>query len=293
MEWSMLPAFVRYQKGNSSEKKKHTIHANGETTMQLDSRDLVNIPSFELKGNLLVNLNVSHNKIRDLPRLPDTIRFLDIAYNEIENIVELPRSLTNLLCGFNQLTTLGDLTHLKDLTVLACESNKLKELELPENMYFLNARYNLLENIDSFPDSIRYLNLCNNRIENIGKLPRYVEELNISDNFIQVFHTDLFDSTSHLKRFNCKGNRLENIQYLPSSLEYLYCCENRLTYIDLPSSLEYLYANDNQLTEFSYLPDSLKILFVYNNPMIYPFSEKNVKNIREYIREHEPLFLLK
>jgi hypothetical protein len=292
----MLPGFVRYHKKTPSVSPQHITDDNdGEITVDKSYQDLVEIPSFEFfhKTNRLVQLNVSHNKIREIRMFPDTLRVLNIEYNEMENIGSLPTSLTNLICCYNRLTSLGDMSRLKCLTVLSCQSNQLRELSLPENIYFVNVRFNRLENMDSFPDSIRYLNVSNNQIKTIEKIPKHLEDFNCGDNQIAEFLPTLFTETQNLKRLNCKGNQLENIEYLPDSLNYLYCVCNRLTHIYLPNEIEYLYANDNQLTELPYLPDSLKMLFLYNNPTMYPFTDCTAEKIRQYIREHEPLYILK
>ena len=296
---TMLPTYIRYRDKTTlnEKKKKYVIYRNGEAKVQMDSEDLAELPllddSFLQKNIPLVELNVSHNYIREILVFPDTLRVLNIEYNEIGNIGPLPKELTNLMCGYNQLTTLGDLTQHKQLTVLSCESNRIQRLDLPEGIYFVNARYNQLENIDLFPDSIHYLNVSHNQITKMERIPNHLEELNCSNNLLSEFGAFLFLETHSLKRLNCGNNFLKNMDSLPESLHYLYCCWNQLTSIDLPTKLEYLYANNNEISELAYLPDSLNILFLYNNPLIYPFTDCTAEKIRQYNRENEPMYVLK
>lgn len=78
-------------------------------------------------------LDFSHQKLKELPEIPDNTTHLDISYNNIKFIDKLPSKLVYLNCSFNQLKTLPS---------------------LPKTLTYLNISHNLFQKQPSVNNSI-------------------------------------------------------------------------------------------------------------------------------------------
>jgi Leucine-rich repeat (LRR) protein len=280
----------------SNNRLRH-LHISAENTPVLNnvSCEKNNIETLELPDTVTF-LNARHNKISEIRKLPELLRILHIENNQLTELTHLPKNLHVLNCAHNLLTHIENMHDLSKLYYINCADNQIKHIELPERVHHVNVRNNFLETIDHFPDFIILLNVSNNLIQHIGRIPTKVEDLSISKNQITELSAELFYGLSDLSRFSCKHNLLKSIDYLPDSIEYLYCSENQIKELYLPSQIMYIYASNNLIEQIPELPNTVRILVLNNNPLIYPFQNNDIeliKKIHEYNKENQPMYVMK
>ncbi len=169
-------------------------------------------------------LNLSDKGLKELPEIESYINFVDCSNNNIEYIESIPDNVISLNCGFNPLKSLDfvknsklrylyiqgvkfvplreipntlmyldcrhchleSLPDLKNITILNCKGNKIKELILNDFIGTLDASKNLLTNINKFPSNLRYLDLSHNKLKNIPPLHEYIMYLQLGKNPFDV-----------------------------------------------------------------------------------------------------------
>ena len=87
-------------------------------------------------------LYFSNNQLTNLPKLPESLKYLDCANNQLTSLPNLPESLINLYCDNNQLTSLPNLP--ESLINLYCVSNNLPYEITLDNFRDHNNRLKLL-----------------------------------------------------------------------------------------------------------------------------------------------------
>jgi hypothetical protein len=113
------------------------------------NNSIIIIPSLQ-KYNKLIELYCSHNRLEQLPQLPDSLEELYCDNNQITQLLSLPKYLKILMCNWNQITRLPPL---QDLEVLSCRNNQLTRLpRLPNSLKELNCYYNQLTKLPSLSD---------------------------------------------------------------------------------------------------------------------------------------------
>jgi len=198
--------------------------------------------------------------IDTIPPLPKNLKYLDIRSTEITELPELPEGLIKLYCKDNpQLTTIKNVPHsIKYFTAYYCNLTHIPNF--PENAETINIYGNWkLGEIPSFPDNTKYINIQNCTIRKIDKFP------------------------SKLINIDCSVNCLKYLPNLPSSLEYIYCNENKL--LELPklihlSKLQLFDCSNNQIKYIPPLPPIKKSIddtnysfnISYNKVKMMPYN---------------------
>lgn len=118
---------------------------------------------------LLQQLDVSENFLDQLPRL-DQLRdltYLNVSGNRLRQIPSLPGSLIHLECTRNRLTHLPDLSYLTKLNQLLCSFNALEKLPdlSATRLVLLDARCNALRRKPVLPAWIRFVLLDGNPMD--------------------------------------------------------------------------------------------------------------------------------
>ncbi len=169
---------------------------------------LTNLPM--LPENLVI-LKCYHNALAELPRLPHTLRHLDISYNNFIILPDLPPNLEYLSCTHNFLEFIGQLPN--SLIHLYCCNNNLKYLPelgpreeckrgmcygdfspsknesvpcLHYKLSFVSCAYNPLE---SFPESFKKCMKCEG--QNIKLWNDYTDRIYCGD-CSRVFAIDCY-----------------------------------------------------------------------------------------------------
>lgn len=89
----------------------------------------------------LMYLNIEGNPIQELPDLPKTLRVLRASFCALSDIPSLPQKLESLILGFNHLRSLPPLP--EGLDLLDIQENEIRELPyLPESLRVLRLNGN-------------------------------------------------------------------------------------------------------------------------------------------------------
>jgi hypothetical protein len=224
----------------------------------------------------LTNLDVSGNKLEELPLLPETLTTLDVSGNELTALPPLPLTLTTLDVSDNKLpglpylppvletldasgNVLTALPALSDtLTALNVSGNELPGLpNLPPTLTALDASDNALEGLPNLPPTLTALNVSDNALKGLPNLPPTLTTLDASDNELP----GLPGLPPALTTLNVSGNELPALPPLPPTLTTLDASDNALEGLPgLPPALEALNISNNQLTALPPLPGTLKEL---------------------------------
>lgn len=229
------------------------FHLEELTTLDLSHNKLKEVPEGLEKAKSLLVLNLSHNNIETIPtalfiHLTDLL-FLDLSHNKLETLPPQTRRLANL-----QTLILAD---------NPLELFQLRQLPSLQNLEVLNMR-NTQRTLLNFPTTLDTLsNLAELDLSqnNLPKVPDCVynlpnlKRLNLSENTI----TELSSSVENWQRLEVLNLSRNELTTLPASLcklmqlRRLYLNDNRLDFEGIPSgigklcSLEIFSASNNLL----------------------------------------------
>lgn len=209
--------------------------------------------------------------------------------------IDLPESTkTIIISGCPNLKIINFPKNLKTYHNLSNDIN-IKELNLPDNLEFIelthnsitnlddlpvssnlirmNCSYNSIEKLNNLPNNLKILDCSNNLIKNLDLLPENLIILNCSHNRI----TQLQNLPNSLINLICSHNELIELNVLPNNLKTLICKFNYIHSINLPDSIIYVDAHNNTLET---LPKLNKYLYLANYSLIeYPSKSDEIKNI--------------
>ncbi|CAH0722441.1 unnamed protein product, partial [Brenthis ino] len=196
--------------GNSG-LKQHYETASKTGVLRISDHKLKEIPEdvFSLSESLR-NLDLSKNKISQIPEDLSLLKLLKQLNLSSNNIQIIPASLSNLKklellnISFNSISTLPDsLLNLSNLKQIYLNNNKFKTF--PKQLLGLH--------------SLEVIDLSNNKMTEIpsGMSNLYVTELNVSQNEISALSEDLY-LAPRLKILRLEENCLSLDAILPSLL---------------------------------------------------------------------------
>ena len=212
----------------------------------------------------LKRLDISnYGLIEELSDLPDSLEYINVSNNKIKQIPNLPYFLASLNCSSNHLIELPTLPN--SLRSLWCYSNQLRQLpNLPHNLEQLSCAYNNLTNLVNLPLTLTYLDCsnCNLISLDVSYLTNLIE-LKCNENKLSKLSLP-----NSLTKLYCDSNYLTELPKLPDTLTVLYCNSNHLTELSsLPNSLIRMSCSSNKIIELVSLPESLKFLDCSSNQL--------------------------
>lgn len=282
-----------------------------DLTVDAESISLVNNNLLYLPFKLgnIQSLALSYNGLSEIefPKLPESLKHLDISNNKFKSLPPLPSGLVSLHCDNNQLTDIKELP--PSLVSLTLGSQNIKSiLFLPNSLESLDLSHTDIESID-LPPELKEVNLSKTKIKSIV-FPNQLLKIDMSETSVAMPHTlpnhliEFYCSKqdseylpilpSTLEKLDCSFNKLKVLNDLPQSLSWLRCSNNEIEKITLPLNLTYLAADNNLLTEID-LPKNLENIWLSNNKLktlVAPPSAK-VLNITNNLFESFDLKLAK
>lgn len=172
-----------------------------------------NLLEFFADGNLflnLVELNLSYNKLTNIPLIPPNLKKLNIERNELEKIENLLDSqLEYLNISGNDIQTLEGLP--STLKKLEIDKNSITILDISNliQLEYLNASSNDIVTINNnFPESLIHIKLDHNQLESLPDINSNIVTLEISDN--QLKSLPKIKTFDYITKLNISFN--ENIK---------------------------------------------------------------------------------
>lgn len=146
---------------------------NNHQPHEILSLDCLGLTSLPKLPNSLKNLDVSGNQLTNLPEhLPDSLQELDVSDNQLTSLPELPDSLQELSVSDNQLPSLPE--------------------HLPKSLKSLYASDNQLTSLPELPDSLQNLSVSNNQLTRLPEhLPKSLENLSALGNQLSSLPKDI------------------------------------------------------------------------------------------------------
>ncbi|KAL1496165.1 hypothetical protein AB1Y20_014782 [Prymnesium parvum] len=109
-------------------------------------------PEDLLHFSKLLSLDLSHNSLPELPRLPTSLLHLNLSYNHLESAERLGAltSLVELNLGYNLLTSVAPLERLANLQVLLLPANRISALHglaALSRLSLLDLKHNYIDKV--------------------------------------------------------------------------------------------------------------------------------------------------
>ena len=145
--------------------------------------------------NDIIGIDCSDCKLKELPRLPNSLMELNCNNNLLKELPELPNSLMDLHCGNNMLKRLPELP--SSLRLLACYENNLIVLpKIPNSVEHLYCGNNKLKLLPKLPNGLNGLSYYSNCLTFLPKLP---------PNFKDCFYNRLNNPVDDYIHNKCDG----------------------------------------------------------------------------------------
>ena len=266
--------------------------------VSLTNRNLTAIPFVIPKKNSVVVLDISNNKIHQLPETLKKVQNLNFSGNGLR---KMGRKLIQSILVMTQLEVLdlssNDLDEIPDflagfkmLKKLDFGGNKLSKLPPLPNIEILNLSGNRFARLPKVPLSVLGISLNMNVIEVFDvKLPNTkvitmemnrirrvmlndqlanLEVLDLSFNFLEEL-PDMFAALPKLRNLNVSHNKLRPFPVLPKGVKNVNVSHNQIT--ELPNDLvsyemlQTLEMDYNKVRALPALPESLVLISVIGN----------------------------
>jgi len=220
----------------------------GTLTKLCICRNLVNYLNGNMKFSSLQIIDLSRNRLSDLPNLRHVFpraKKIDLSYNLLSVFPVLPRQLSFLSLNNNLISRVP--SDIKKNTCLA----------------YLDISNNLITNVPTLPPSLHTLIMNNNIIETIeGSSVSELSTLSVHCNMLTEFPKLLFSLPTNLK---LSYNMIKNVKvsYIPQNVTYIDFSFNKIETI--PDS-------------FFSLPCLISVNLAYNNLKFLPktFSSSKI-----------------
>lgn len=238
-----------------------------QNTLEIVDQNLEVVPYRIPKINKLQVLNLSGNRIMDLPPRLNHLTTLILVANQIS---EFSPKMISAILGYKSLQKLNISNNL--LSEIPPQFTKIETLKQ------LLVGGNLLSEIPEITSPIDTLALMQNRFTTVPKLPKSILNLSMEYNLLEVFDTPI----PTLVRLFLNMNRITSIDPGLSfqNLETLEIAKNRLNSIpDLTAfapNLTKFDASLNYFTEFPIFPPSIKEISLVGNRI------KNISSLVQF-----------
>jgi uncharacterized repeat protein (TIGR01451 family) len=250
------------------------LNCSSNLLPSLNVQGLSNLQNLDCSSNLLPSLNVQGLS---------NLQILSCGYNQLPNLeVHGLINLQELNCAENLLTSIN-LQGLTNLHVLNVDFNQISNLDVEEliNLYGLYCRRNRLSSLNLQTLTNLSALYCEwNQILSLNVQPlRALYSLDCSHNQL----TSLNVQGLPLHTLRCTDNQLTSLNVQRMNVYELHCSNNYIT--DL--KMDYMYmlytlnACNNPISCVSYLPESLRAIYVWDTyitcyPNYLPYLQFNL-----------------
>ncbi|OHT16600.1 protein phosphatase 2C [Tritrichomonas foetus] len=267
----------------------------------LKGKGLKTFPFIIPPDHQITSIDISYNRILEIPPNLKQLHFLDYGHNNIksissnlENVLTSYSSLSELNLAGNSLSEIpSSLTTLKTMRSLYINQNQIKEFNLKfKSLQSLDLSCNLLSQFNAITNSLTILNLSFNRLTSLTFFSSNLKELNLSGNdlselpenicFETLFVLNIsYNKIISLKHLSKITPQLEVINFsynaiksfpdpLPLTIMNINAIHNQIT--NMPTLINYtnlksLLLDENQITTLPSLPPSIVEITLENNSL--------------------------
>ncbi|XP_014781364.1 toll-like receptor Tollo [Octopus bimaculoides] len=236
-----------------------TIHPNAFAasksliTLTLSGNKITSLPKFAFKGldsleilNLndnqisifdenvflslskLSSLDLSTNSLNHIPKLPSSIKLLQLKQNNIKKIssvLNTTKNLEYLVLADNEIEIIENdaFSHLQSLRILNLKNNKITNINKHHfknlhKLWGLNIAFNSITELGydtiSHLQSLRDFYCQNNHLTTLAKamFPKYLRLIDLSHNYIKFLTDDIIHDMNDLTELNLRSNRLSTVR---------------------------------------------------------------------------------
>ncbi|KAK4208895.1 septation initiation network scaffold protein cdc11 [Rhypophila decipiens] len=201
----------------------------------------------------LESLDVSHNQVRNLTGIPESVRQLKINHNQLSGLTAWNHliHLQYVDVSNNGLTSLGAFKNLVHLRSLRADNNQITSLDgikFHDGLLSLRARGNNIAQLDFWSNKLvrlAELDLKDNKIARVTGLQNLpcLSSLNLENNQLESF------SIEAPAEDDAPSSAVEPVQKKMETLRYLHLNDNKLSKLDirLLPHLRLLHADRNRL----------------------------------------------
>ncbi|KAL9052851.1 MAG: hypothetical protein Q9162_005150 [Coniocarpon cinnabarinum] len=209
----------------------------------------------------LEELNASNNELQHLSGVPASLRKLDMSNNRLTSLTDLShlRNLQSVHLSHNSITTIagfGSLTHLRELNLAHNCIDEIDGLLDLDGLIAVDLSHNKISSVDLTSAqlmSLKTMDLSHNYISSISGLSSLtsLKKLDVTDNRLSQFMSPNLVTNSSLKNLTIKQNQIERLDVsLWPSLKILCADENNIASVDNisgHSSLHTVYLRSQKL----------------------------------------------
>lgn len=254
--------------------------------LRLNGNNLEKFPS--CKGSSLLELNLSHNSIRLLPTVLDSLENQTNLqeYRVDHNHIKIDKILYK---HFKELTKLSTINMSENSQIQAIEENAFQDLKSLESLEMFSCGLVELETLGA--KNVKYIDFSKNRIKTLkGSVfanMSALETLLLNNNELGNIQDESFKDLSSLKYINLSSNKLQTLHGKIfkglQSVKELWLQNSGIKNVEgnvfgFLINLEKLILSRNYLSNIPELPSSLKMLDFSRNS-ISIISSNNFANL--------------
>ena len=216
-----------------------------------------------------------------------------MEFNIEDYINSLPLDTKSINVSNKGLTYLPDLSRFKQLTLLMCSYNSLRELpQLNNNIIQLDCYHNFLTELPTLNDNLQKLHCSYNLLTELPPLNDNLTVLYCSYNLL----TELPPLNNNLILLNCSYNCLRELPQLNNNLQKLHCSHNKLDWLPpLNYNLLYLTCRCNNFNFYNFKNIPINLIHVLRNFRYTYYCLKFKKHFKKWLWEkvREPKIMAK
>lgn len=198
------------------------------------------LKSVRLEGQLQ-QCDLQSNQIVEIEIISKHLEIVNISYNKLKELPDLPLSIKEISCTNNAIENIDNIEKYVNLQTLELSNNMLSMISGFTNIKYCNFSHN---NIVSLPQlSCNYLDVSSNRLVEFPNITcRY---LIANNNRIRTVHGR---DDNIYKKIECKNNLIREIKGIFPNLREMYLDNNEIHWIDMNCfpKIEIITGNDKR-----------------------------------------------
>jgi len=212
---------------------------NNSELLDLSHLNLISLPI--IPNNILENLKylfISENNLITIDNLSylKHLKVIDLSGNKLKSIPELPEFIEEIQIKNNQIIDITSLAKLEYLVRMDCSNNLINKLPIIDSLEVLEIGNNDLQTVPKLKN-LKKLSCPNNKINTISELKNIII-LECDNNLLETV-----ENYTTLAELYCNRNKISEIKNL-NKLEILHCYGTNMKQIDYFYNLKELMCDE-------------------------------------------------